>query len=69
MSYQHPSWREDTVYDDDRTVIAKCHYCKRPIHAESENYYADETYFNDGIWCCGNFDCKCEFLKQFQIMG
>lgn len=63
MSYQHPNWKEEQ--EDDRKVIAKCHYCKCDIHGESEKFYADEAYQYDGIWCCEN--CTSEFLKQFKV--
>lgn len=65
VSYQHPNWRKDELYYDDRKPIAKCHYCKRDIKGESDNFYADEAYVYDGIWCCE--DCKDEFLKMFKV--
>ena len=55
----------DEVYEDDRKVIAKCSFCGCDLHGKSENFYADEMYFDHGTWCCEN--CTSEFLEQFRV--
>ena len=55
----------DEPYFDDRKPIAHCSYCNKELKGESENFYADEFFYYDGVWACE--DCKDEFLRMFRI--